>query len=214
MTHFQKNGERIPIIEIGFRFSGVHRLNISRIWFPFKCFIFYHAWWPNSKHAHLNYPIFPNALDVERQLNVYKMFRTCLGYLLNVANTFKLHHLSKGFRVAQRMLWTLLRGPHNMCLVIAKHETFITVFESFQNGKKKMDPDQKQSSAGVLLKRSLEKRGKFYKKALAMTSYFSKNCRPGSAILLKIVVRSGCFPANFVTFFKTTFFQSTWKKTH
>ena len=96
-----------------------------------------------------------------------------------------------------------------MCLVIAKHETFITVFESFQNGKKKMDPDQKQSSAGVLLKRCLEKRGKFYKKTLAMTSYFSKNCRPGSAILLKIVVHSGCFLASFVTFFKTTFFLST-----
>ena len=31
MTHFQKNGERIPIFKIRFRFSGVHRFNISRI---------------------------------------------------------------------------------------------------------------------------------------------------------------------------------------
>ena len=50
-THFQKNGERISINKICFRFSGIHRLNISRIWFPFKSFIFNHAWWPNSKHA-------------------------------------------------------------------------------------------------------------------------------------------------------------------
>ena len=31
MTHFQKNGERVPINNIGFRFNGVHRLSISRI---------------------------------------------------------------------------------------------------------------------------------------------------------------------------------------
>ena len=29
MTHFQKNGERIPINKIRFRLSGVHRLNIQ-----------------------------------------------------------------------------------------------------------------------------------------------------------------------------------------
>ena len=43
LAHFQKNGERIPINNIRVGFSGVHRFNILRIYFPFKRFTFYWA---------------------------------------------------------------------------------------------------------------------------------------------------------------------------
>ena len=55
---FKRNDERIPISKICFRFSGLHRLNISRIWFLVKSFIFYHAWWPNSKRPDEFLPLF------------------------------------------------------------------------------------------------------------------------------------------------------------
>lgn len=76
-------------------------------------------------------------MDTARKSNVHKTFRTRLGRLLNVASTFKLYNIFKGFTLTRRILWTFLRGPHNMCLGIAKHETFITFFESFQSEKKK-----------------------------------------------------------------------------
>ena len=83
------------------------------------------------------------------------------------------------------------------------------IFWKFSKWEEKMDPDQKQPSAGVLLKHCLEKLGKFHKKYLHWSPIFGNYFRPGSVILLKIVVCIGSFPSYCVTFFRTTFRFST-----